>query len=218
MKFGLQPMDEAHHPLVPQGAPARTMWTHFPGMFLLPLLGIWAISYLIDVTVGRSLALMGGGILFVSLFWYMASLIRYYDRVGWYEYKPIVPVIPLVISKWSSYSFQEHFIQVSRKERILYSQIERVIVNCKGVQFSGLEIHYASGKFILAGFEDCSNQPMFERRPIWVGIASGTGEPARNALAILRQKAPHAQFEGPEWIEQGWVPRLGFRNPNARGG
>ena len=187
---------------VPEGAPQRMLWPYFAEMFFVPLMGVWAVTYLVDETLGRPVAVFTAVTLFGALCWYIIFLISDYDRTGWYEYKPpVIPPSPFVISKWSGFAFEEAGIRCGRKEWGPYEAVETITINCKDVYFSSIKINLSDGS-----------------DSIYVGANSGVGAPARTALAILKQKAPHARFEGPSWIVEGWAPRLGFRNPNTRGG
>ena len=142
---------------------------------------------------------MVGAVLLISSFVALALVRRKYDIIGWHELKIIaLPSLPFKArGGLNPLVLEVDHIVWGWKEKILYSEISRVEVQCVNDYFSGFTIHTVNkGR---KSFQNWSN----------------SGEPSRTILAVLRERAPHAQFKGLTWIEQGWVPRLGFRHPNS---
>ena len=211
------PVEQNNRPFAPKGAPSRTLWPDFVVVFLLFSTGIWSIGYLTDKTLGRAPAIAVGGALYFLLCYFIAAGVRELDRTGWYEYKPIIFSFPLIISERHLFTFEENGIRFDRGKWVSYEEIEKVKVICNGTRFYGIRIYLTDGKPTDTMFVVFLNK-LLSRRLLYVTVGNRSGEPARTALAILRQKAPHARFKGPLWIGEGWVPRLGFDNPNSGGG
>lgn len=124
---------------------------------------------------------------------YFISVHNKAHQFGWYELKPIQFSFPF--DCWDENQhliFSSDGIITGKKDRMLYSQMTQVETLCVNFFFMGAKIYFVDGRI-----ERITNY-------------SGDGEPARTAIALLRDRASHAQFVGPRWIGDGYVPRPGF--------
>ena len=183
----------------PEGAPLRPALSSVSSYILLSLLFAYLTAVLIKEVLNATVALLVVVPLFGWVCWHIFALWREFNRTSWYEQRPIsVPDLPFRgIINSNPIVFEESYVALPRKKTVFYRDIVRVKVLCEGVSFSGLQLTLTNGKT--------------ER----IGNYDKDGEPARTALAILRQKTSQATFTGPSWIEQGWVPRLGFSHPGT---
>ena len=174
---------------------------HLFQLFLVCLVTILCAFYIVYSSIGFLAALSVGAILLVLSFAALALVRRKYDRIGWHERKPIeMPRLPFKAQGWlDPLVFEADYIAWGWRDKIPYREITRVETRCVNDYFSGITVHTAN-----------QGKKSFDN---WYS----SGEPARTMLRVLRQQAPHAQFDGPSWIEQGWIPLLGFRHPNAPG-
>ncbi len=144
---------------------------------------------------------------------------RHYDRIGWYEkhevtiparpftirtsLNPLIPDRSFMLSGVEKIIFRDESINLGGVYTVYYSQIREVHTDCihlclKGVSLNLTKDSHPNAINELPRILDC-----------------GSGERTRKLLALLRAKAPHANFTGPKWVEEGWVPRLGFSYPSS---
>ena len=138
---------------------------------------------------------------------------RQFEREGWYEKRETpAPEVPITLSCASGkVSFGVEAIEFSSllqpKRAVPYTRIKRVEIACRGVELLGVKLHWSQNNFYPVGQE-----------PEIIVESDAKGEITRQTLTILRRMAPDATFEGPEWVEQGWVPRTGFELASQKGG
>ncbi|BCM91073.1 hypothetical protein IAD21_02937 [Abditibacteriota bacterium] len=137
---------------------------------------------------------------------------RRYDRIGWYERREVVtPELPYEMRELGErivfgVELVTYSLFLRPKRTLSYAQIVKVHIDCEGDCLKGVILglthnHYWSVKTAPQIISD-----------------SGDGERTRTVLAILREKAPHATFSGPKWVEEGWMPRMGFTHPSSGAG
>lgn len=137
---------------------------------------------------------------------YILTQWRKSDKLGWYELKPIQGVLPLqygpILYGKTDYRtlFDEQGIYFGNQYHAFYPQITHVETVCENILLKGVKIYFNNGH----------NESILNY--------SADGEPVRTIIALLRQKAPHAQFIGPRWVGDGYVPRGGFNSLDAGGG
>ena len=106
---------------------------------------------------------------------------RHWDRIGWYELRPIaLPKLPFrVRCYFESATFGSDGAQFSkwpRRRFIAYSEIRRVETLCVGSTLEGVLIHFSAHPY-----HRTDNAPELLRE------GSMRGESSRRALAVLRQ-------------------------------
>ena len=129
---------------------------------------------------------------------------RKWDRIGWYELRPVAQSsLPFRARRGvKAVIFKGDGIQFSgwRRQRFIsYGEIRRVETLCFDTTLVGVQIWLTDHDY-----NRTDNAPELIRE------RSISGQTSRQVLALLRQSAPGAQFCGPQWIEAGWVPRVGF--------
>jgi hypothetical protein len=198
-KFSLR-----HVPPTPQGAPTRLGHWRLIAISVpaVPLTTVAFASSFSSIYVAIGLLGIAGAFVAVPL-----RLWRYYDLVGWYErHEVVIPELPFETRRFGESVVFGHegviFSNLLQEDRtILYDQILGVQIDCQGSCLFGVTIRLAHHNY----YND-------KTTPGYIPDY-GNGERTRTALAILRTKATHATFSGPQWIEEGWVPRLGFIPP-----
>ena len=190
-----------NEPFVPEGAPrrpvGRQLWPFFfVGLMfgVLVVLGPHPVFKVVGLFAVLGLVAIG------AWFW------RHWNRTGWYEQQEtVVPPLPFrvglgigenIIFKLEGIEFCHLLL---RNRFIAYGDIRRVETMCRGIILEGVQIHLSD-----RNYHDVVHAPEL------IPQTESNGETTLVALAILRQMAPHANFIGPKWIEEGWVPRLGF--------
>ena len=144
----------------------------------------------------------------VALMGVCLATVRDLERTGWYELRPAkVPALPFQIAAGPLYlsnsviTFDERGVTYQwllKRRFVAYAEIGRVEVALENLVFDGLKISPIDGHTGDA---------------VWMG-GSSDGDTARLALAVLRERAPHAQFSVAPWFEAGWTPYLGFSMPD----
>ena len=141
--------------------------------------------------------------------WVFVAQWKKCERCGWYKRREVTtPDLPYqmralgerIVFGEESVTFSSF---LSQTRTISYAEIEDVHTRCKGDCLEGISLSLTCKGYRNA--KTCS-QSISD---------SGEGERTRTTLAILRLKAPHAIFTGPCWVEEGWVPRLGFTHPSS---
>jgi len=190
-------------PFVPEGAPRR------PGQISYFVAGLLAgtcaiVGFLFSAySIFGAIGFLGAGIALCVPF----AQRHHFDRIGWYERREVVvPELPFQMSgEGQCIIFGTEGITFSgflmRDRTITYAQIRGVCIDCAGRCLVGIEVQLSDNSYFNA-----ATKP--QRISDW-----GDGERTRTALAILRRMAPPARFTGPTWVEEGWVPRLGFSHP-----
>lgn len=191
----------------PEGAPRRPWGTEFSTVL------VWAgiIVFIAGVQwpyLKAWVALWFG--LGASLVRFAAFRVRQLDAQGWYEKKEMcAPSLPFRLPG-SAITFGPDALEVAaffrRRTSVPYAAIRRVSVVYQGVHLHGVHIARSEGA--------CPA----DKDPMIIDEREVSGEMTRLTLAILRDKAPHAIFEGPQWLLEGWVPRTGFTTRNRDAG
>ena len=139
-----------------------------------------------------------------------------FDRIGWYEHhETFVPDLPYemkangerIVLDENGISFSEF---LSKKQSINYAEIVNVTLECHGSCLTGIIISRKT-----KGYHSVNEPP--PPQGAFTISDWANGQIIRTAIAILRKNALQATFVGPRWVEEGWVPRLGFSHPD-RGG
>ncbi|RYX85215.1 hypothetical protein EON83_06370 [bacterium] len=199
--------------LAPPDAPPR------PGFSLLVgvCCALLALSYFFAFVV--NLHPIIGGIGWIGI---VASFVipvvhwRRYERIGWYEHREVkLPNLPFEMRGGGDrIVFRDEHITfssfLSRDRTINYAEIVTVYLDCQGACLSGVTIRRNVKPYHAA------NEPKPPQASFLISDWED-GERTRTAMAILRAKSPLAVFSGPQWVEEGWVPRLGFTHPNSDG-
>lgn len=201
-----------NEPFAPEGAPRRPVGAQLPSFVFVAMVFAVLLTlgphpiFKIAGFIGLSFTLGAG-----SVFW------RHANRTSWYEQRPVVaPALPFEMRAGSGkIVFEREGIQFSgllRRDRfIAYRDIRRVETLCRGITLEGVAIHLTDHDHHgMSNAPEVISQTIAEHE-----TTSSHGETTRVSLAILRQHAPHANFIGPKWIEDGWVPRLGFALPHS---
>ena len=192
---------EKSEPFVPRGAPRRALT---PYRWIGPAFAALVFGGLLFVPLHPAFPIVGA-LGLVATITLCVRAFRQWDRTGWYQYQPIVaPQLPYKVRNGPhNLTFQSTGVQISgwlcRDRFIPYSDVRRVVTHCQGVTLEGVEICLTDHPYYGA-----------DNAPELIREGSTTGKTTRVVLAILRQNAPHAAFSGPAWIEDGWIPRLGF--------
>lgn len=141
---------------------------------------------------------------------------RQYEHEGWYEKRGVeVPALPFAIKKEQHITFETDAVSSQSwtgHNQIFYDQIVRVQVDYdeRKMTLEGLWIHVTWKQY----------HSVKEKLPKPIKIQDcGDGWHTQKALAILREVAPQARFDAPDWLEEGWFPRLGMeRISESHGG
>lgn len=89
-----------------------------------------------------------------------------------------------------------------------YSEIREVRTDCSGPRLKGLTLCLADEAIPNTSIKELHIPEIF----------NGRGQLTRTTLTVLRANALNATFTGPKWVEDGWVPRLGFSSPSNHPG
>ncbi|BCM91072.1 hypothetical protein IAD21_02936 [Abditibacteriota bacterium] len=208
----LKPVENPVPP--PEGAPLRP--GEWSSMMLAFFFGV-ATFYTLGTNKPPIFAITGVlGMLAVFIFKFFQR--RHYDRIGWYEkhetvalslpfiirmsLHPIIPNRSFMLTGEEKVVFGDETINLGGVYTVHYSQIREVHTNCERLCLKGITIHLVHNPVT----ESINELPI----PDYC-----KGERTRKILAILRVKARYATFTGPQWVEEGWVPRLGFSCPSS---
>ena len=186
-------------PFAPAGAPLRPLGSQMYSILFAAL--VFALLTGIGLHVGFRIVGVAG---LVSLVAVCLFTKRKWDRIGWYELRPVAqPSLPFRARRGvEAVTFKGDGIQFSgwRRHRFIsYGEIRRVETLCFDTRLVGVQIWLTDHDY-----HRTDNAPELIRE------RSISGQISRQILALLRQQAPHAQFCGPQWIEEGWMPRVGF--------